>query len=98
MDRDHPALEELDRAFGDEPADQPSGKMRFMASAAGLCEVAMKAQTHGKQRREKGHNAAQSKYYSVGDKMESQLIRQGEWTEVDRYSDTDNEQGESSDD
>lgn len=84
MDRDRPAMEELRRAFDDESEDYPSGQMRFMAPSVGLCEIAVKAQTHGKERRSKGHNAAQSKYYSVGDKMESQLIFQGEWVEVGR--------------
>ncbi len=84
MERDHPAMEELYRAFADEPENYPSGKMRFRAPSGGLCEIAMKAQTHGKERRGKGHSAAQSKYYSVGDQMESQLVRQGEWVEVDR--------------
>lgn len=84
MSRDDPAMKELYRAFGDDPKsakDMPRGELRFRADAVALCEIAAKAQEHGKIRREKGHSAAQSKYYSVGSKIESQLIRQGEWAE-----------------
>jgi hypothetical protein len=87
MDGDNPAIEELDNAFADDVEDMPSGKMRFMADPVELSKVAMKAQKHGKMRRKKGHSASQSKYYSVGDKIESQLVRQGAWcvdTGIDR--------------
>lgn len=84
-DTDTDAMKELSRAFGDDddgPEDYPSGTMRFMADAEGLCDIATKAQIHGRERREKGHNASQSKYYSIGDKMESQLVKQGAWVET----------------
>lgn len=79
-DSDCPAMEELHRAFGDKgPEDAPDGKMRFMADAQALSDIAVKCQRHGKDRRQKGHSASQSKYYSIGDKVESQLVRQGKW-------------------
>jgi len=86
FDRDCEAMCELHRAFPeredyDSPENHPSGVGRFVGPSDQLSQIAMKAQTHGKERREKGHSAAQKKYYSVGSKMESQLIRQGEWVE-----------------
>lgn len=82
-DRDEDVMEELYRAYGGSsdisPEDYPSGTMRFMADSKSLCDVAIKVQKHAKERRRKGHNASQSKYYSIGDKIEAQLVRQGEW-------------------
>lgn len=86
FDRDCEAMKELHRCFParedyDDPENHPSGKERFVGPSDQFSKIAMKVQTHGKERREKGHSASQKKYYSVGSKMESQLTRQGEWVE-----------------
>jgi hypothetical protein len=84
MDSSNPAIEELDRAFEEKNKSDIDEEMRFVSPAEDMCEVAMKVQKHGKNRREKGHNSSKDKYYSVGDRIESQLVRQGAWTEGEK--------------
>jgi len=84
VDKDSVVMRELHRGFGEgeevKMEDYPQKElMRFVAPSSQLSEVAVEVQRHGKERREKGHMGSKKKYYSIGCKIESQLVRQGEW-------------------